>query len=115
MEQAQQSNGIAGSHAASSAARDRLMGDLKNVIQEAEAWIQDASQTQHEPDPEVRARFEDSLRTAKTDLLKLQDSMLARGKLAAQSANIYLKDNPWKAIGLGAALGVIAGMLISRK
>ena len=104
MEQVHLNNGINGSASTNAAARDKLMGDLKNVIHEAEAWIKDAAQTEHKPDPEVRARFEDSLRTAKTDLLKLQDSMMARGKLAAQSANVYVQDNPWKIIGLSALL-----------
>lgn len=115
MEQAPQTNGINGAHSSIAEARDKLMGDLKNVIQEAESWIQDAAQNQHAHDPDVRARFEDSLRTAKTDLLKLEDSMLARTRLAAQSATDYLQENPWKAIGLGAALGMIAGMLIASR
>jgi len=115
MDQVHQGNGINGVKNASAAARDKLMGDLKNVIQEAEAWIHDAAQNQHSPDPEIRARFEDSLRTAKTDLLKLEDSVLARGKLAAQTATVYVQDNPWKSVGLGAAVGVIVGMLIASR
>lgn len=106
---------IAGSQAASTGARDRLMDELKNVIGEAEKWLKDAKTQVTEPDPQIRARFEDSLRTAKTDLLKLEDSVVARTRVAAQTANTYVKENPWKTVSLGAAVGVIIGMLIARK
>lgn len=108
-------NDVAGSQAASASARAKLMDELHNVIGEAEKWLKDAKTHAGEPDPQVRARFEDTLRTAKTDLLKLEDSVVARTRMAAQSAHAYVKDNPWKSAGLGAAVGVIIGMLIARK
>ncbi len=109
------SDNVAGSQAASAIARDRLMNELNNVIGEAEKWLKDAKSQATEPDPQVKARFEDALRTARTDLLKLEDSVLARTRMAAQSAQAYVKDHPWKTVGLGAAVGIIVGMLIARK
>lgn len=104
------------SQAANMAARDKLLNELKHAIDEAETWLKDAkTQKGAEYRTEIRDRFADTLRTAKTDLLKLEDSMLARTRIAAQTADVYVHDNPWKAVGLGAALGVIAGMLIGRK
>jgi ElaB/YqjD/DUF883 family membrane-anchored ribosome-binding protein len=106
---------VAGSQAASASARERLMTELNNVIGEAEQWLKEAKTQASEPDPQVKARFEDAVRTARTDLLKLEDSVVARTRIAAQSANAYVKDNPWKTVGLGAAVGIIVGMLIARK
>jgi ElaB/YqjD/DUF883 family membrane-anchored ribosome-binding protein len=117
MDQTQQ-NGkadIAGSQAASSAARDKLMDELKNAIGEAETWLKDAASQESIVPSETRARFDDTLRTAKSDLRKLEDSAIARGRSAAKSADAYVHDNPWKSVSLGAALGVILGMLITRK
>lgn len=117
MEQSSQ-NGkadISESQAASSAARDKLMDELKNAIGEAETWLKDAASQESIVPSETRARFDDTLRTARSDLRKLEDSAIARGRDAAKSADLYVHDNPWKAVGLGAALGVIVGMLISRK
>jgi ElaB/YqjD/DUF883 family membrane-anchored ribosome-binding protein len=106
---------IAGSQAASGAARDRLMDELKNAIGEAETWLKDASSQESIVPSETRARFDDTLRTARSDLRKLEDSAIARGRAAAKSADAYVHDNPWKSVSLGAALGVIVGMLIARK
>ena len=119
MDQTQQNGKTSGinadSHAAGADASERLMNDLKSVIGDVENWLHDAQEHGADGMAEARSQFEESLRTAKTDLLKLEDSMVARTRLAAQQANVYVKDNPWKAVGLGAALGVIAGMLIARK
>lgn len=102
-------------HAAGADARERLMNDLKNVIGDVESWLHDAREHGADGMADATAQFEESLRTAKTDLLKLEDSMLARTRIAAQQAHVYVKDNPWKAVGLGAAIGILAGMLIARK
>ena len=106
---------IAGSQAASGAARDKLMDGLKTAIGEAETYINDASAQVSDTASEVRSRFEDTLRTAKTDLRKLEDSVIARSRDVAKSADAYVHDNPWRAVTLGATLGVIVGLLIARK
>jgi ElaB/YqjD/DUF883 family membrane-anchored ribosome-binding protein len=41
--------------------------------------------------------------------------MTDRAKAAAQATDDYVHDHPWKAVGFAAAIGVILGMLISRR
>ena len=112
-----QQNGkaISDSQAASNTARDKLMGELKNTIGEAEKWLRDSAGQVDAAASDARARFDDSLRTARTDLRKLEDSVIARSRGAAESTNVYVHDNPWKAVTLGATVGVIVGLLIARK
>ena len=115
MDQIQQ-NGkdVSDNQAASASARDKLMNELKHAIGEAEDWLKDST-SGAAPASEQRARFDDTLRTARSDLRKLEDSVIARSRGAAESANVYVRDNPWKSVGLGAALGVVVGLLIARK
>jgi ElaB/YqjD/DUF883 family membrane-anchored ribosome-binding protein len=96
-------------------AREKLMDDMKNVINEAERWLGSASSRSGEEMRAVKEKFESTLDTAKTDLIKLQANMTARSKVAAQTADTYVKDNPWTSVGLGAAIGVALGLLIGRK
>lgn len=115
MDQIQQNGkGVADSQAASSTARDKLMDELKHVIGEAEHWLKGSAQ-ELAPSPQTRARFEDTLRTARMDLRKLEESVVARSRGAAESAGVYVRDNPWKSVGLGAAIGVIVGLLMARR
>jgi ElaB/YqjD/DUF883 family membrane-anchored ribosome-binding protein len=109
----EQTNSISDTKAASAAVRDRLMDDLQHTISEAEKWLEGA--TAPEAGSEARSRFDDTLRTARDDLHKLEDSLLAHSRNAADTVNIYVHDNPWKAVTIGATLGLLAGVLISRK
>jgi ElaB/YqjD/DUF883 family membrane-anchored ribosome-binding protein len=96
-------------------AREKLMNDMKSVINEAERWLGSASSRSGEEMRAVKEKFESTLDTAKTDLIKLQANMTARSKVAAQAADTYVKDNPWTSVSLGAAIGVALGLLIGRK
>ncbi|WP_295999543.1 DUF883 domain-containing protein [Rugamonas sp.] len=113
MDQIQQNGKTGGIDGAE--ARARLMNDLKTGIGDVEHWLRDAQDEGGDGIGDARAQFEDTLRTAKTDLLKLEDSVLARTKIAARQANVYVQDHPWQAVGLGAAVGVIVGLLVARK
>jgi ElaB/YqjD/DUF883 family membrane-anchored ribosome-binding protein len=108
-------NGKSHSHNENMEAREKLMGDLKQAVQEAETWLRNAASANSDDLGMVKAKFEDTLRTAKRDLLRLEDNMLARGKIAAQATDNYVHDNPWKAVATGAAIGVIVGLLVARR
>ncbi|WP_227470203.1 YqjD family protein [Massilia sp. YMA4] len=94
------------------AARDRLMSDLKKTISDAEQWLRGAANS--EEIGEARAKMQETLRSAKTNLLTLEDSVIARTKLAAQATDTYVHDNPWKAVIVGGVVGLLLGVIVSR-
>ncbi|WP_343730057.1 DUF883 domain-containing protein [Duganella sp.] len=108
-------NTIAETQAASATVRDRLMDDLQHTIGEAEKWLQDSAGEETGVRSETRARFDDTLRTARSDLRKLEESFLAHSRDAADNVNLFVREHPWQAAGIGVALGVVVGMLLSRK
>lgn len=100
--------------AGSKDAREKILGNMKNIIDEAENWLASSAAESGEELREVKEKFNVTLQTAKTDLLKIEANMLARTKLAAKSADAYVQDHPWQAVGFGAAIGLALGWLISR-
>jgi ElaB/YqjD/DUF883 family membrane-anchored ribosome-binding protein len=107
---------IADNQAAGANARDTLMDNLTHTISEAEKWLSDAAeQATGGVSAETRARFDDALSTARNDLRKLEDSLLAHSRDAADGVNAFVRENPWKAVGIGATLGLLVGVLIARK
>lgn len=104
-----------GAQAGAKDAREKLMDDMKNVIEEAESWLADSAAHSGEQLREVKEKFDATLQTAKSDLLKIEASALARTKLAAKATDAYVQEHPWQSLGLGAAIGVVFGLLISRK
>ena len=47
-------------------------------------------------------------------LQQARDAVQSAGRQAVQNANYALRNNPWAALGLGAALGLTVGYLLSR-
>lgn len=119
MDQTSPQNAKAGSpqqlRSDSSADRERLLSHLREAVSDAEQWLSSAIKDGPADIEQAKHQFQETLRSAKTDLLKLEDSVLARGKLAAQAADGYVHDNPWIAVGCGAAVGLALGMLITRR
>ena len=96
-------------------ARDQLMSDLKSVIQDAESWLRNGSQMTGEELAAARAKFERTLSGAKADLVRLEETVVQRTKEAAKATDEFVTENPWKAVGVGAAAGILIGMLIARR
>jgi ElaB/YqjD/DUF883 family membrane-anchored ribosome-binding protein len=96
-------------------ARDQLLSDLKTVIQDAEAWLRHSGHLTGEEFKAARAKFERTLVKAKEDIVRLEEVAVEKAKVAARATDEYVKENPWKAVGLGTAVGVVIGMLIARK
>jgi ElaB/YqjD/DUF883 family membrane-anchored ribosome-binding protein len=98
-----------------SGARDQLLSDLKTVIQDAEAWLRHSGHLTGEEFKVAKAKFERTLVKAKEDIIRLEEAAVEKAKVAAKATDEYVKENPWKAVGLGTAVGVVIGMLIARK
>jgi ElaB/YqjD/DUF883 family membrane-anchored ribosome-binding protein len=63
----------------------------------------------------AKAKFERTLSSAKADLIRIEEAVVARTKEAAKATDDYVQENPWKAVGIGATVGLLVGLLISRK
>jgi len=52
---------------------------------------------------------------ARPFLQQARDAVQSVAREAVQNANYALRNNPWAALGLGAALGLTVGYLLSRR
>ena len=100
---------------ATSQARDQLVDDLKAVIDDAEELLKATAGAAGEKISAVRARTEERLRAARERLKGVQDDVIGRAKDAANATDEYVHEHPWTAIGIGAAAGVVVGVLIARR
>jgi ElaB/YqjD/DUF883 family membrane-anchored ribosome-binding protein len=96
-------------------AKDKLVADFKAVVADAEELLKATANQTGERAQVARARIEESLNEARDRLNDLQDDMIARGRAAARATNQMVHDNPWQAIGVGAAVGFLLGMLTGRR
>jgi ElaB/YqjD/DUF883 family membrane-anchored ribosome-binding protein len=95
-------------------ARDQLMNDLKSVIQDAESWLRNSSLT-GEDLKAAKEKFERTIAGAKDDLMHYQEVVVEKTKEAAKATDEYVHENPWRSIAIGAGIGLLLGVAISRR
>lgn len=95
--------------------RDKLVQDMRVVIADAEELLRATATQAGERIGVARERIQDSLHDAKVKLAELEAVMLERAKQAARYTEEYVNENPWRAIGVAAGVGVLLGLLLSRR
>ncbi|MEO8740842.1 MAG: DUF883 family protein [Casimicrobiaceae bacterium] len=99
----------------STRARRSAGNDFGDVLGDAESVLRQSAAESGERAKDLRAKLEATLAAAKSMLADLQDDAVDRAKLAARVTDEYVHDNPWQAIGAAAAVGLIVGVLVSRR
>jgi len=84
--------------------KNSLMDDLRAVIADAEELLRATADQAGPRAQEARARAEESLR-------------LARDRLegAGRQLDAQVREHPWAAVGIAGGIGLIVGILLSRK
>jgi ElaB/YqjD/DUF883 family membrane-anchored ribosome-binding protein len=95
--------------------RDKLVSDMKTVIADAEELLKATASAAGDRVTAARTKVEESMRVAKVKIAAAEDAVVDRAKAAARATDDYVHAHPWKAVGTAAAVGVILGMLISRR
>ena len=95
--------------------KEKLMEDLKVVVADAEELLKATANQTGERIAAARAKAEDSLRAAKVRLTEAQAAVVKQVKVAAKTTDDYVHENPWQAVGIAAAVGLVLGALISRR
>lgn len=95
--------------------KQKLMDDLSAVVTDAEELLKATASQTGERITEVRAKTQESLRAAKVRLADAQEALVEKAKAAARETDNYVHENPWKAAGIAAAVGVLIGAIIARR
>ena len=95
--------------------RDQIVDQFSSVLSEAESLLSKATHETGEKAKDLRSQAEARLLSAKLKLQELQGQAVDRAKDAARVTDDYVHENPWQAIGIAAAVGLVAGLLISRR
>ena len=89
--------------------------EVGNLIADVQDLL---SRLAHVADPEiarVRANVEGALATAKRALADGTDRVQRQAKNAISVGDLYVRDNPWQAVSIAAAAGLVVGVLVARR
>ncbi len=98
------------------------MSDASNLLDQSQAILQETDKLLSEANLAVGkdadalyARVAAGLRDAKEKLVSVERTAVEKAKQAAKATDGYVHEHPWQAVGVAAAVGILIGMLISRR
>ena len=95
--------------------QQQLVSDIKSVISDAEDMLGATADQTGEKIASLRARIEVRLRDARLRLTEAEDLLVTKTKAAARATDDYVHESPWAAVGIAAGVGVLVGLIISRR
>jgi ElaB/YqjD/DUF883 family membrane-anchored ribosome-binding protein len=95
--------------------RDKFVQDMKLVISDAEELLRATASQAGEQISVARERIKDSLHEAKVKLAEADAVVRERARQAARYTDDYVHENPWRAIGVAAGIGLLLGLMLGRR
>ena len=96
-------------------AYDDLVDEFSNLVEAMEDLFAAAKEDGGEKVSELRGQAEANLKKAKARLGMLEKGAVAQARKLASNSDDYVHENPWTAVGVGAGVGLLLGLLIGRK
>ncbi len=94
--------------------KEKLVDDVKVVLHDAEALLQETAGVLGEKAKEARRRLESGVQVARARLSSVQKQSVEQAKVAAEATDQFVHEHPWPSIGIAFAVGALVGVLIGR-
>ena len=96
-------------------AQAKLVNDIKLVIADAEELLLATADQTGDRIAELRARIKDRLLAAQIRLEAAEAVLLEKTRAAARATDDFVHENPWQAVGIGAGIGFLLGLVLGRR
>jgi ElaB/YqjD/DUF883 family membrane-anchored ribosome-binding protein len=102
------SDGVSDVKAAASSEIKSLIADVEDLMARI-ADLKDADVVR------VRGKVQRAVEATKQSIADGADAIRQHAQTAASTADDYVRDNPWQAIGIAALVGAVVGILATRR
>jgi ElaB/YqjD/DUF883 family membrane-anchored ribosome-binding protein len=89
--------------------------DIQNVVSDAQDLLKTVQDQGSDKIGEMRAKVQTQIDAARQTLAELQSTVQDGAKMAMNTTDEYVRANPWRAVGISAAVGALVGFLIARR
>ncbi|MBD2810084.1 DUF883 domain-containing protein [Xenorhabdus sp. Vera] len=94
---------------------DDLRAELQSIADTLEEVLNNSGDKSKAELEKLRSKAEKTLKEARVTLSDASDRLVDQTKEIAGHADNYVRENPWTGVGIGAAVGVVLGVLLSRR
>jgi ElaB/YqjD/DUF883 family membrane-anchored ribosome-binding protein len=96
-------------------AKTRATAELKNLISDVEELLARVANVKDDDISQLRGKVQDTFDSIKSGLTDKVDAIGDQARRTAESADDFIRDRPWQAIGVAALVGVVVGVLAARR
>jgi ElaB/YqjD/DUF883 family membrane-anchored ribosome-binding protein len=89
--------------------------DFNQLVKDAQMLFEEATTLTGEKANEAIKRGMELLDIASKKLHEAQNSVIDSAKQASDCTETYVKENPWRAIGAAAGVGLLIGVILGRR
>ena len=100
---------------ASVGARSDAPGELHNVLTDIEELITTATSLTGEDLARAKAKITARITAARKSIEMMGGAVADRARHTVKATDNYVHEQPWQAIGIGAALGLVIGFVLARR
>jgi ElaB/YqjD/DUF883 family membrane-anchored ribosome-binding protein len=90
-------------------------GEIKNLISDVEDLMARIADLKDADVVRVRDKVQRTVASAKQSLAEGADSLRRQAQSVAETADDYVRESPWQAIGIAALVGAVVGILATRR
>ena len=94
---------------------EHLRAELKSLADTLEEVLSSSADKSKDEVSKLRSKAEKALKESRYRLGETGDVLAKQTREAAARADEYVRDNPWTGVGIGAAVGVVLGVLLTRR
>jgi ElaB/YqjD/DUF883 family membrane-anchored ribosome-binding protein len=95
--------------------REQLASDARQVLDDVQALLAQAAESSGQQAQDLRSRAAGQLKQAQARLGELQHATAERSRAAMHATDDWVHLHPWGAVGLGAGVGFLIGLLVARR
>ena len=99
--------------------KEKLLQEFNTVVAETEQLLKTAAGAGSDKASALKASVANEFSAASERLARIRDDAITQAGAVAKTTDEYVQDNPWRSVGIVAALaaaaGLVAGLLISRR
>ena len=94
---------------------EELRAELKSLADTLESVLSTAESKSKEEVDSLKKKAQAALETSRTRRAEGKEQVVQQTKEIAGKADNYVRENPWTGVGIGAAVGVVLGVLLARR
>jgi ElaB/YqjD/DUF883 family membrane-anchored ribosome-binding protein len=89
--------------------------EWQNLVADVEDLVKKVAHVDDAEIAEIRSKVEDTLAKAKTTANEGISAVRGHAEEASEATDAYVRENPWAAIGIAAAIGIVIGFVAGRR